>query len=195
MNIGQVKKFLSRSVFKRVDVKNLSSEISEAPKIFKLRSRVQTYKFEGNITADVIKPIEILNELKCKTEGFKFSHGLLHVNGGFIKRYNKYDIKINAAPKLKMSQPKNALKQIIMMPQERMNRIKWQKMRPKLAPGEMVIAWYGPIVESAVLKLVLNKQPGTLLIWYDSRSRKFSTRGLFLCRRLDSGSRPEWRWV
>ncbi len=195
MAFEQVKNFVSRHVSRRIDVRFHDVQISSFPEIKTKREKISVYPLKAKTQVQTIKPLDFKTELECKVQGFKFEQGLLKVRGGFIKLFTKYDFKIRKVEKIKPVRPKNSLRQIITIPQERMNRIKWQKLRPRVAPGEMVIAWYGPIVESAVLKLVLNKQAGTLLIWYDSRSRKFSTRGLFLCRKLESGSRPEWRWV
>ena len=183
MALETVKNFLSRHVSRRIDVKFHAPEISKLPEIKSKRDKVNTYSLEAHSKIETIKPLDFKTELNCNVNGFKFKQEVLKVRGGFIKLYTKYDFKTHEIPKMKPARPKNSLRQIMAVPQERMNRIKWQKLRPRIAPGEMVIAWYGPIVESAVLKLVLNKQAGTLLIWYDSRSRKFSTRGLFLCRK------------
>ena len=86
------------------------------------------------------------------------------------------------------------LERALQLPQERGNRLQWQRVRPK-APGEMILAWYGPIVEGAVVKLTLNKQRGTLLIWYNPQSRHFNSKGLYLYRRLGAKEKPEWRWM
>ncbi len=88
---------------------------------------------------------------------------------------------------------RNGLKQMLNFPQERANRLKWQSLRPR-EPGEVILAWYGPLIEDAVIKLALEKARGTLLVWYNSQSRQFNTGGLYLYRRLGVGEKPEWRW-
>ena len=65
----------------------------------------------------------------------------------------------------------------------------------EVLPGVAVLAWYGPLIEGAVVKLALNRQRGTLFIWYNPRSRHFKPAGLFLARRLGAGAKPEWLWV
>ena len=105
----------------------------------------------------------------------------LKVFGSSLK--NKYTLKA-----------RDGLKQMLEIPQERTNRLKWQTHRPS-EPGEVLLAWYGPLIEDAVIKLALNKARGTLLVWYNSQSKQFKTGGLYLYRRLGAGEKPEWRWV
>ena len=64
----------------------------------------------------------------------------------------------------------------------------------KVSDNEMLLACYGPIVEGAVDRLVLNKQQGTLFVWYSSSSRQRKARNVYLIRRLGMNSKPEWRW-
>ena len=79
--------------------------------------------------------------------------------------------------------------------QERANILKLQKKRPSIAKNEMILAWYSPIVDGAVERLVLDKQRGTLLVWYNPNSRQFKARGVYLIRRLGMSEKPEWRWI
>jgi hypothetical protein len=67
-------------------------------------------------------------------------------------------------------------------------------VKPK-KEGEMILAWFGPIIEEAVVRLTLNKQYGTLLIWYNPTSRHFEPKGVYLCRRLGVHETFEWRWM
>ena len=86
------------------------------------------------------------------------------------------------------------LKRASLIPQEKENRLSWLKERPK-RPGEIILAWFGPIIEDALVKLALNKQRGTLLIWYNPHSRRFNPRGLYLYRRLGLKEKPGWQWA
>jgi hypothetical protein len=85
-------------------------------------------------------------------------------------------------------------KRVAVLPQQRANRLQWQSVRPK-KDDEMLLAWFGPIVADAVLKLTLNKQQGILLIWYNLQSRRFDAKGLYLYRRLGAHENLEWRWL
>jgi hypothetical protein len=89
----------------------------------------------------------------------------------------------------------DALKQIRDMPLELSDMLKYQTVKPKLLNNEMLLAWYGPIVEGAVIKLIWNKQRGTLLVWYNPQSRQYKAKGVYLIRRLGLGEKPEWRWM
>jgi hypothetical protein len=82
----------------------------------------------------------------------------------------------------------------MVLPQERSNRLHWQTVKPA-KEGEMLLAWFGPIVQDAVVKMTLNKQHGTLLIWYNPTSRHFESKGLYLSRRLGVRGDFEWRWM
>ena len=190
-------KLFSRLFKKHVRVYSGMDFTKSFPEVHAARGNNNEIKIYSLVPDIKIKSSGLINfnNLICNTKGIKFQDKYLNVHGSRIKFYNIQDIKISKSSLLNFKSARNALKIMLQFPQERPNKLKWQKLRPTLAPGEMVIAWYGPIVDGAVLKLVLNKQPGTLMIWYDARSRHFKSKGLFLCRRLDSGSRPEWRWM
>ncbi|HPR90127.1 MAG TPA: hypothetical protein PLD93_01700 [Synergistaceae bacterium] len=63
-----------------------------------------------------------------------------------------------------------------------------------LKKGEVLLALYCPILEDGVLKSVLNKERGTLLVWYNPR-RAWKARSLFLVRDFSSGGSLEWKWI
>jgi len=129
--------------------------------------------------------------ISCSSRGFRFASQLLTVNEAKIKKYGPAALRKFASLKVKSH---NGAKQMSILPQERANRLQWQLVRPK-KDGEMILAWFGPIVEDAVAKLTLNKKRGTLLIWYNPQSRHFSTKGLYLCRRVGLKENLEWRWL
>lgn len=170
----------------------------QKPEIKILRKKIDTYKLNTDLKINSQALLDFEGKLKCKTEGFKFSEKLSelfnNVHGVKVHRYAKQEIKIRKFSGVKKIRTSKALQRMIALPQERTNRLKWQKKRPQLSPGEMLLAWYGPIVDGAVLKLALNKQRGTLLIWYNHRSKQFKAKGVFLFRRLGLGEKPEWRW-
>jgi len=153
-----------------------------------------------------VHPVEIKAKIKvtgaellpsggipCSSRGFRFASQLLSVNEAKIKKYAPGEIIIRTFSSLGIK-TRNGVKQMEVLPQERANRLQWQPIRPK-KDGEMVLAWFGPIVEDAVAKLTLNKKRGTLLIWYNPQSRHFSTKGLYLCRRIGLKENLEWRWL
>lgn len=81
------------------------------------------------------------------------------------------------------------------LPLEVRNRLPWFRGRTNfLKTGESLLALYCPVLEEGVLKSVLNKERGTLLVWYNPR-RAWKARGLLLVRNFSSGSGLEWRWI
>lgn len=101
----------------------------------------------------------------------------LHSIGGFTVRCNK------------------AVGRISPLPIEVRNRLPWFRGRSNsLKKGEVLLALYCPILEDGVLKSVLNKERGTLLVWYNPR-RAWKARSLFLVRDFSSGGSLEWKWI
>ena len=132
-------------------------------------------------------------ELSCSSQGFRFSSQLVKTKEAKIKRYARGEIALHTFSKLK-TKARDDTKRAAVLPQERTNRLQWQSVRPK-KEGEMILAWFGPIIEDAVAKLTLNRRRGTLLIWYNPQSRHFDTKGLYLYRRMSLNENLEWRWV
>jgi hypothetical protein len=117
----------------------------------------------------------------------------VNAKGAKIARYAIGEIGTHTRPKLKTKVHAD-VKRVAVLPQERLNRLQWQTVKPK-KEGEMILAWFGPIVEEAIVKLTLNKQQGTLLIWYNPQSRRFDSKGLYLYKRLGIQGKLEWRWM
>ena len=136
---------------------------------------------------------QLANVNEAKIKRYARGETALHVNEAEIKRYARGEIALHTFSKLK-TQTRNGMKQAAILPQERANRLQWQLTRPK-KEGEVILAWFGPIVEDAVAKLTLNKRRGTLLIWYNPQSRRFDAKGLYLYRRMGTKENLEWRWV
>ncbi len=193
--LDELRNYFTRHFFRRIKIYKSDDFLFEKPEIKSLRKYVETFPLRPKIEIKSSRLLEFHGKLECVTGGFRFSQELAKVHGDKIRRYVKQEIKIHKFNGMKKLRTWDATKRIIAIPQERTNRLKWQRERPKLNPGEMLLAWYGPIVDGAVLKLALNKQKGTLLIWYNHRSRQFKARGVFLFRRLGLGEKPQWRWV
>lgn len=87
------------------------------------------------------------------------------------------------------------LKKALHLPQERESRLFFA--RGKLPPGkqEIPLAFFWPLIQDGVVKSVLNKEKGTLFVWYNPHSRAFFPGGLLLLRRLGPGGGTEWRWT
>ncbi len=193
--IGDLRDYCT-SIFSRgVKVYRYDNLLGEQPEIKRVNKRVEAFKLDAEIKINASKLPDLHEKISCEIHSVKFSQELVKLHGGKIKRIDKREIAIHKFPIARKIRTWDATKRIVAMPQERTNRLKWQRERPKLNQGEMLLAWYGPIVDGAVLKLALNKQKGTLLIWYNHRSRQFKARGVFLFRRLGLGEKPQWRWL
>lgn len=168
----------------------------DAPKISSIKRKVETYPIRTHMKVAGTK-LFVAGSLTCSSNGFRFSrhssNQAIKAHGSKIRKYAPNEIKARTVPKIKIKILENT-KHAILMPQERANRLRWQTERPKTS-GEIILAWFGPIIDEAVVKLTLNKRQGTLLIWYNPQSRRFDSKGVFLCRRLGSDKNFEWRWV
>jgi hypothetical protein len=136
----------------------------------------------------------VARDIACSSRGFRFSSQLAKVRGAKIAKYALGELKAYTVPKLGAAAVRENVRRVSLLPQERSNRLQWQSVRPK-KDDEILLAWFGPIVENAVMKLTLNKQQGTLLIWYNLQSRRFDAKGLYLYRRLGARENLEWRWL
>ena len=190
-----LRKTLARHFFRRIKIYRPDvAFITELPATHSLRRKIETHKFESSIKIDVLTLPDVLKNLRCTVKKVKFTLNKITVKKFKIKRYTRQDIRVNKLPKRGMN-TYSALKQIQSLPQERENILKLLRNKPAIAKNEMLLACYGPIVDSAVIKLALNKSKGTLLIWYNAGSRQLKARYVYLVRRLGLGEKPEWRWV
>ena len=189
-----IRDYFSRHVFKHIDVYKIDDFALEPPEIHKLNHEVKTHSMIPEVKVSVHSE-QMYLRIKCKAVSQVLTERRVKAKSNLVKRYVKQDIKAYGQvlkPKVKVH---DAMRYIRDMPVEFSDMLKYQSKKPKLLPGEMLLAWYSPIVEGAVIKLVWNKQRGTLLVWYNHRSKQFKSRGVFLFRRLGLGEKPEWRWV
>lgn len=96
---------------------------------------------------------------------------------------------------LKAAPARQGLRVASGLPQERENRLSHARGKIPSREGEIPLAFYYPVIQDGVAKSILNKEKGTLLVWYNSYSRAFSSRGLLLVRLLRQGGGLEWRWT
>jgi hypothetical protein len=162
------------------------------PQIFSLKRVVATrpIRTKMNVAGSTFFTF---SGVACSNQGFRFSSQLVSARGSKIARYAQGEIETHT-----VSWPKATVrtdrKRMTILPQERTSRLQWQRIRPK-KEGEVILAWFGPIIEEAIVKLTLNKQQGTLLIWYNPQSRHFNASGLYLYRHMGRNENLEWRWV
>ena len=191
MSLAEIREYFSRHFLGRVRVNRCDPPLPP-PVCHLLRRTVETHPIRTRMRV-LSAELFSVGGMSCSHRGFRFSSQLVRVRGSRITRYVPQEIAVGRMSPLSVCVLSD-LKRAFRLPQERENRLQWQRSRPR-APGEMILAWYGPIVEGAVAKLALNKQRGTLLIWYNPQSRHFNPRGLYLYRRLGKDEKPEWRWV
>jgi hypothetical protein len=186
-----LKDYFCRHFLGRVKV-NLISAAMEAPQVASCRREIATHPIRTQ-TKVTGSSLFVAKDIVCSSRSFRFSSQLVRVGGAKIAKYAVGELGTRTVPKLKTAAREN-LKRVAVLPQERSNRLQWQSVRPK-KDDEILLAWFGPIVTDAVMKLTLNKQQGVLLIWYNLQSRRFDAKGLYLYRRLNARESLEWRWL
>lgn len=204
MSLKRVRDFLSRRAYREIDVYKIEDFNLDKPEVIKNPTRVKTIHENFEIKAESSKPFDSIlsKKIECSAKGYKILFGELGTlatsvksRNHKIKRYVKQDVKTHKVKLVGKPEIYSPLKQVQALPQERRNILKLQKKKPSVAKNEMILACYGPIVEGAVERLVLNKQEGTLFVWYSSGSRHRTARNVYLIRRLGMDVKPEWRWL
>lgn len=183
--------YFSRYFLGRVKVHRISHDVPP-PQVFSFKRLLETHPVRMNMKvtgSSLFAPSSPARSVRT----FRFSEQFMKVKGARLTRYAPDGIRVESIRLLKATVREDR-KRAEVLPQERMNRLQWQTSRPHNA-GEMILGWFGPIVEEAIVKLTLNKQQGTLLIWYNPQSRRYNARGLYLYRRLGVNENLEWRWV
>ena len=187
--------FLARKTAQHVDVHTLDDAfVTELVETHTARRSVETYTInpEASVT---VHTMDLNDGKKPEVRGWKITQESISTRGFKVKQYTKHDVKVRAITRRRPPAIFKATKKIQAMPIELDNKLKFQKNRPKVPANEVILAWYWPIVDNAVIKLALNKQRGTLLVWYNPGSRHGKAKGLYLIRKLGLGGKPEWRWV
>jgi len=88
----------------------------------------------------------------------------------------------------------NGMRLMRVLPQARMYRSSYVARRPLSGSKRIFLAFYSPVIYEAILKTALNRQKGTLLIWYNLESRAQTPYGTFLMKKLGEGGGFEWEW-
>lgn len=184
--------YFSRHFLGRVKVHCLSHDVA-SPQVCSFRRTLETHPVHMRmkvIGSALFTPSGVAHVART----IRFSEQFLKVKGSKLTHYVSDSIRTGTVELLKKVAVREDRKRAEVLPQERTNRLQWQAVRP-INKGEMLLGWFGPIVEDAVVKLTLNRRQGTLLIWYNPQSRRYNARGLYLYRRLGLNENLEWRWV
>lgn len=193
-----IRDFIAGKLIRPVNVYRVDDFTVEPPEIHKVMDRPQTHTMKPEMHVGVSRPFDfvaLLEKMKRPAVNVALAGRKASAKNYRIKRYVKEDVRTHKYQLAHKPKTHSLLKQIQAMPQERENVLKYIKQRPETLKGEVILACYGPIVEGAVLKLALNKQRGTLLVWYKSGSRRLKAGYVYLIRRLGLGEKPEWRWL
>ena len=196
MPLGGLRDYFSKRIAHDVVVYGTDDFSLAAPEVHSSSRRVETRLFSERMDIPAPRVLSLKSVRRCEAKGFVLAEVRVRTRGEKVRRFGAEGLKVNRVPvrlSAKGLVPRNGLKRMLALPQERANRIRWLDRRSR-EPGEAVLAWYAPIVEDAVIKLALNKGRGTLLIWYNPQSRQFKTGGVSVCRRLGAGGKPELRW-
>lgn len=192
MALEEIRSYFARHVLGRLRVR-CGTPAMEPPAVGTLRRSAEVHPMRTRMQVRVPALLSFHGGIECSSRGFRFSRELVRVRGEKVRRRVPTVAAVQASL-VRGARPRDGLRRALALPQERVNRLTARIPRPNL-PGVAVLAWYGPLIEGAVVKLALNRQRGTLFIWYNPRSRHFKPAGLFLCRRLGAGAKPEWLWV
>lgn len=161
------------------------------------------------VNASLIAEVMTLNpdiEAECKSWAFsrsaeakpqKFS---LNIDLIKIKRVtlSSLDVTTKKLKRLRDVSICSNLTFCSLLPQVRKNRIISFRSGGFWGKGTIPIALFYPIIKDKVLKLVLSKKEGVLLVWYSKESEKDEPYCLFLCRKIDKGTEQSdilWQWV
>ena len=189
--------FLARHITRHVNVYRIDDFSIEPPETVSMTRRAETVRMKPEVSCNVSRPYdfaEMAGKMKVRAVNVKLSGKTASAKNYRITHYVKENIKtlrhkITGRPKIRAM-----LRQAQQLPLELPNILRHMKKRPNTSAGESILACYGPIVEGSVLKLALNKQRGTLLVWYKTGSRQLKAKYLYLIRRLGLAGKPEWRW-
>ena len=196
MPFGGIRDYFSRRVPHDVIVHGTEDFSITEPETKTSRRLVETKPFAVDMNILPPKVSSLRGVRKCGARGFVFSAVQVKTRGNKVRLFRAEKFKVSGA-RIKFDdgkvKVKNGMSVMLALPQERENRVRWHEPDSR-GTGESILAWYGPIVEDAVVKMALNKGHGTLLIWYNPKSRKFRTGGVCVCRKFGAGERPELRW-
>ena len=192
MALEEIRSYFARHVLGRLRVR-CGTPAMEPPAVGTLRRSAEVHPMRTRMQVRAPAPLSVRGGLECSRPGLSLLAGASACAWGEGAAASPTVAAVQASL-VRGARPRDGLRRALALPQERVNRLTARIPRPNL-PGVAVLAWYGPLIEGAVVKLALNRQRGTLFIWYNPRSRHFKPAGLFLCRRLGAGAKPEWLWV
>jgi len=188
-----IRKYFSRYFLGRIPVHSFSIN-EQKINVLSLIRNVKVYR--GAVKARIISPLKfVCGKLECASGGMKMKNWAAKILGGRIKSYAPGEIKAKGCPLKIAVKLQKWRKQFALLPQERRNRLSFIPKSERVSnKNELNLAYFQPIIHDNVAKLVLNKQNGSLIIWYNAISRSFDSKGLYMYKRLGEKD-IDWRWV
>jgi hypothetical protein len=190
---SDVKDYIYRHFLGKITVHCFPLDVPP-PSVAKLRTSVEV--MAGHSKARVIAPIHLApDKLSCSNGGFRVGKLIFAVYGARIAKYASGEIQARRL-KTKISlEVREGKKRLSQLPQERQNRLNFLPAEKRgIWENEIILAYFSPIVAADVVKIALNKQRGSLVLWYNAKGRHFDAKGLFMCKRL--GAREsQWHWL
>jgi hypothetical protein len=193
VNKEDIYKYFSRAFMGRIPVYYF--RLNEHMVIVR-RFGTKTKIHGGIVKARIMSPLKFAcGKLACVSSGMRIKSLFAKALGGRIKSYASGAIKINKASLKFTVKMRKWLKYFTLLPQERRNRLSFiPKKERNINKNEFDLAYFQPIIHDDVAKLVLNKQSGALLVWYNSISRNFNPEGLYMYKSFGVKD-VDWRWV
>ena len=116
----------------------------------------------------------------------------LRVRGQRILRFEKASTRRVKGFSVKS---RRGVAKVAALPLEIGNRLQWYAGRADLSgAGEAPLALYYPVLEDGLIKSVLNRDKGTLIVWYNPQ-KAWRAKGLLMVRSFSSNGGLEWRWI
>jgi hypothetical protein len=188
-----VREYISRHFFGKVAVRRFPLDVSPPP-VAKLRTSVKV--MSGHSRARVLAAVRLTpSKLSCSSGQFRIRQLVSTIHGERVAKYASGEIRVRGLKLKIVPEVKEDRKRVSRLPQERQNRLNFlSSERRSVWENEIVLAYFSPIVMDDVVKIALNKQRGTLFLWYNAKGRHFDAKGLFMCKRFGA-KESQWHWV
>jgi hypothetical protein len=193
VNKEDIRKYFSRYFLGRVPVYSFSINDLKVNVLKLIRSII----IHGEtVKASIISPLKfVCGKFVCVSNGIRMKSLYARILGGRINSYASGEIKTKGTSLKIIVKLKKWSKNFSLIPQERRNRLSFiPKSERTTAKNEFNLAYFQPIIYDNVVKLVLNKQDGSLLIWYNSINKSYNPQGLYMYKRIGDKD-IDWRWV
>ena len=193
VNREDIRKYFSRYFLGRIPVHSVRFDDREVS-INKLCRNIEVHG--KTVKARIISPLKFTcGKLACVTSGITMKKMNAKVLGDRIKKYVSGEIKTKKVSLRIAVKLHRWRKEFSLLPQERRNRLSFIPKNERINNiNEFNLAYFQPIIHDIVMKLVLNKQNGSLLVWYNSINRNYNPKGLYMYKRIGDKD-IDWRWV